>query len=89
VIRDQHERKESTAEQSVIDAERKGWAPSQIGDQHGAREVERGAICVKRRMPSVERGVIRDRCNRKARGPATRDLKLSHPPHCKMRREGK
>jgi glyceraldehyde 3-phosphate dehydrogenase len=28
---------------------------------------------VKHRTPSVERGVIRDRCNRKVRGPATRD----------------
>jgi len=52
----------------------KGWAPSQIGDQHRADDVERGAICVKQRMPSVEHGVIRDRCNRKVRGPATRDV---------------
>jgi len=64
----------SEAEQSVTGAERKGWAPSQIGDQHRVDDVERGAICAKRRKPSVERGVIRDRCNRKVRGPATRDV---------------
>jgi len=56
----------------VSGTERKGWAPSQIGGQHWANDVECGAICVKRGMPSVERGVIRDRCNRKVRGPATR-----------------
>ena len=76
MIRGQHERKVSNAEQSVSGTERKGWAPSQIGGQHWANEVERGAICVKRGMPSVERGVIRDRCNRKVRGPATRDVFL-------------
>jgi len=32
--------------------------------------VERGAIRVKRRQPSVEHGVIHDRCDRKVRGPA-------------------
>jgi len=58
----------------VIGAERKGWAPSQIGGQHRVDNVERGVICAKRRMPSVERGVIRDRCDRKVRGPATRDV---------------
>jgi len=34
--------------------------------------VERGAIRAKRRTPSVEHGVIRDRRDRKVRGPATR-----------------
>jgi len=48
-------------------------APSQIGGLHGADKVERGAICVKQRMPSVEHGAIHDRCDRKVRGPATRD----------------
>jgi len=38
--------------------------------------VERGAIRAKRRTPSVEHGVIRDRRDRKVRGPATRDLRL-------------
>ena len=74
MIRDQHERRVSKAEQSAIDAERKGWAPSQIGDQHRADEAECGEICMKRRMSSVEREVIRDRCNRNVRGPATRDV---------------
>jgi len=46
----------------VIGAERKGWAPSQIGGQHRVDNVERGVICAKRRMPSVERGVLRARC---------------------------
>jgi len=32
--------------------------------------VERGAIRAKRRTPSVEHGVIRDRRDRKVRGPA-------------------
>jgi hypothetical protein len=36
--------------------------------------VERGAIRVKPRTPSVEHGVIRDRRDRKVRGPATRDV---------------
>ena len=49
-------------------------APSQIGGLHGADKVERGAICVKQRMPSVEHGAIHDRCDRKVRGPATRDV---------------
>ena len=35
--------------------------------------MERGAIRVKQRKPSVEHGVIRDRSDRKVRGPATRD----------------
>lgn len=74
MIRGQHERNVARAEKSANGAERKGWAPSQIGDQHGADDVERGAIRVKQRMPSVERGVICDRCNRKVRGPATRDV---------------
>jgi hypothetical protein len=51
----------------------KGWPPSQIGGQRWADDVECGAIHAKPRTPSVEHGVIRDRCTRKARGPATRD----------------
>jgi len=50
----------------------KGWPPSQIGDQRWADDVECGAIHAKPRTPSVEHGAIRDRCNRKVRGPATR-----------------
>jgi hypothetical protein len=42
-------------------------APSQIGGLHGADKVERGAICVKQRMPSVEHGAIHDRCRRRTR----------------------
>jgi hypothetical protein len=52
----------------------KGWPPSQIGGQRWADDVECGAIHAKPRTPSVEHGVIRDRCNRKVRGPATRDV---------------
>lgn len=51
----------------------KQQAPSQIGVWCGADAVERGAICGKQRKPSVECGVIRDRCNCKVWGPATRD----------------
>jgi len=51
-------------------------APSQIGGLHGADKVERGAICVKQRMPSVEHGAIHDRCDRKVRGPATRPRRI-------------
>jgi len=70
-IREQHgarcrERSDPQPAQGV-----KGWAPSQIGGQHGAAEAERGAICGKWWASSVEHGVIRDRCNRKTRGPAT------------------
>ena len=36
--------------------------------------MKRGAIRVKPRTPSVEHGVIRDRGDRKVRGPATRDV---------------
>jgi len=50
----------------VTGAERKCWAPSQIGGQHWAIEVECEAIRAKRGMPSVERGAIRDRGEREA-----------------------
>jgi hypothetical protein len=52
------ERSNPQATQSV-----KQQAPSQIGVWCGVDAVERGAICAKQRKPSVERGVIRDRCN--------------------------
>jgi len=40
--------------------------------------VESGAIRGKHGTPRVERGVIRDRRDRKARGPATRDREEFH-----------
>jgi len=46
----------------------KGWAPSQIGGQRWAKDVERRAICAKQRTPSVEHGAIRDRGERKVSG---------------------
>jgi hypothetical protein len=74
VIRGQYEREVSEAEEFASGAERKSWEPSQIGDHRRANKAERGAICAKLRTPSVEREVIRERCERKVRGPATRDV---------------
>ena len=63
------------------------WStPSQIGGRHRADEVERGAIRGKQRKPRVEREVIRERRDRKVRGPATRDViwPKGHKPHLEI-----
>jgi len=66
-------RKESNAEQSVNGAERTGLNAEKSVVNTGRASAERGAIRAKHGAPSVERGVIRERRERKVLGPATRD----------------